>query len=59
MEGQNATLPAYLLSKSINEQSGIWRLLHEKNKVWGKKNPKKLSEHARLLGTLEYFHWLL
>ena len=59
MEGQNATLPAYLLSKSINEQSGIWRLLHEKNKVWRKKTSRKLREHACLLGTLEYFHWLL
>ena len=57
MEGQNATLYAYLLDKSINEQGGIWRLFHGKNKVWRKKIPKKLSELARLLGTLEHFHW--
>jgi hypothetical protein len=29
-------------------------LLHEKLKVWWKKNPKELSKHARLLGTSEY-----
>ena len=47
MEGQNTTLP----SKSINEQGGIWRLLHEKNKI-----STKLNKYARLLGTLEYCH---
>ena len=56
MKGQNATLPAYLLSKSINELGGTWRLLHEKKIKYGGKNPKKLSEHVRLLGTLEYCH---
>ena len=29
-------------------------LLHEKLKVWLKNIPKKLSEHARLLGISEY-----
>ena len=53
MKGQNATLPAYLLSKSINEYGGVLCLLHEKLKVWWKFFPKKLSEHARLLGTSE------
>ena len=50
---KNATLPAYLLSKSINEYGGIFRLLYEKLKVWWTKFPKKPSEQARLLGTSE------
>ena len=29
-------------------------LLHKKLKVWWKKIPKKLSEHAHLLGSSEY-----
>ena len=53
MEEKYATLLAYLLSKSINEYGGILCLLHEKLKVWWKFFPKKLSEHARLLGTSE------
>lgn len=53
MEEKNATLLAYLLSKSINEYGGILCLLHEKLKEWGNFFPKKLSEHARLLGTSE------
>ena len=53
MEGRFASLLVYLLSKSINEYGGIFSLLHEKLRVWWKKNPKKLSEHARLLGTSE------
>ena len=50
---KNATLLVYLLSKSINEYGGIFRLLHKKLKVWWQKIPKKLSEQARLLGTSE------
>ena len=50
-----ATLLAYLLSKLINEQGGIFRLLHEKLQAGWKKNLKNLSEHALLLGTSEYF----
>ena len=53
MEEKNVTLLAYLLSKSINEYGGILCLLHEKLKVWWIFFPKKLSEHARLLGTSE------
>ena len=29
------------------------QLLHKKLKVWLQKSPKKLSEHASLLGSLE------
>ena len=42
-----------LLSKSINEQGGIFRLLHEKLRAGWKENLKNLSEHALLLGTSE------
>ena len=42
-----------LLSKSINEQGGIFRLLHEKLRAGWKENLKNLSEHSLLLGTLE------
>jgi hypothetical protein len=49
-----ATLLAYLLSKLINEQGGIFRLLHEKLRAGWKENLKNLSEHALLLGTSEY-----
>jgi hypothetical protein len=52
--GKNATLLAYLLSKSINEYGGILCLLHEKLKVWWNFFPKKQSEHARLFETSEY-----
>ena len=51
--GKNATLLAYLLSKSINEQGGIFRLLHEKLRAGWNENLKNLSEHALLLGTSE------
>ena len=51
---ESATLLAYLLSKLINEQSGIFRLLHEKLRAGWKENLKNLSEHALLLGTSEY-----
>ena len=42
-----------LLSKSINEQGGIFRLLHEKLRAGWKENLKNLSKHALLLGTSE------
>ena len=48
------TLPAFLLSKLINEQGGIFCLLHEKLHRGWKGNLKNLSEHALLLGTSEY-----
>ena len=50
---ESATLLAYLLSELINEQNGIFRLLHEKLRAGGKENLKNLSEHALLLGTSE------
>ena len=50
---KSATLLAYLLSKLINEQSGIFHLLHEKLRAGWKENLKNLSEHALLLGTSE------
>ena len=50
---KSATLLAYLLSKLINEQGGIFRLLHEKLRTGWKENLKNLSEHALLLGTSE------
>jgi hypothetical protein len=50
---KSATLPAYLLSKLINEQSGIFRLIYEKLQAGWKENLKNLSEHALLLGTSE------
>ena len=42
-----------LLSKLINEQRGIFRLLHEKLQAGWKENLTNLSEHALLLGTSE------
>ena len=51
--GKFATLLAYLLSKLINEQGGIFRLLHEKLPAGWKENLKNLSKHALLLGTSE------
>ena len=48
---KSATLLAYLLSKLINEQSGIFRLLHEKLRAGWKENLKNLSEHVLLFGT--------
>ena len=50
---KSATLFAYLLSKSINEQGGFFLLLHEKLRAGWNENLKNLSEHALLLGTLE------
>ena len=51
---ESDTLLAYLLSKLINEQSGIFCLLHEKLRAGWKENLKNLNEHALLLGTSEY-----
>ena len=51
---ESAPLLAYLLSKLINEQGGIFRLLHEKLRAGWKENLKNLSEHALLLRTSEY-----
>ena len=46
--------PACLsLSKLINEQGGIFRLLHETLQAGWKENLNNLSEHALLLGTSE------
>ena len=42
------TLPAFLLSKLINEQGGIFCLLHEKLQAGWKENLKNLSEHVLL-----------
>ena len=42
-----------LLFKLINEQGGIFRLLHKKLRTGWKENLKNLSEHALLLGTSE------
>ena len=50
---KSATMLAYLLSKLINEQGGIFRLLHEKLQAGWKENLTNLSEHALLLGTSE------
>ena len=44
---------AYLQSKLINKQGGIFHLLHEKLRAGGKENLKNLSKHALLLGTSE------
>ena len=49
-----STLPAFLLSKLINEQGGIFCLLHGKLQAGWKENLKNFSEHALLLGTSEY-----
>ena len=51
--GKNSTLPTFLLSKLINEQGGIFCLLHERLRAGWKENLKNLSKHALLLGTLE------
>ena len=50
---KSATLLTYLLSQLINEQGGIFRLLHEILRAGWKENLKNLSEHALLLGTSE------
>ena len=51
---KNANLLTYLLSKSINEQGGIFRLLHKKLRAGWKENLKNFSKHALLLRTSEY-----
>ena len=43
---KSATLLAYLVSKLINEQGGIFRLLHEKLRAGRKENLKNLSKRA-------------
>ena len=43
----------HLPCKLINEQEGIFRLLHEKLRAGWKENLKNLSEYALLLGTSE------
>ena len=48
---KNSTLSAFLLSKLINKQGGIFYLLHEILRAGWKENLKNLSEHALLLGT--------
>ena len=48
---KNSTLPAFLLSKLINEQGGIFCLLHEKLQATWKENLKNSSKQALLLGT--------
>ena len=50
---KNATLLAYLLSKSINKVGGFFCLLHEKLQAGWNENLKNLSKHALLLGTSE------
>ena len=51
---KKSILSAFLLSKLINEQGGIFCLLHEKLRAGCKENLKNLSKHALLLGTSEY-----
>ena len=51
---KNATLLAYLLSKLINEQGGIFHLLHEKLRAGWKENLKNLSKHALLCFRTSY-----
>ena len=48
---KSATLLAYLLSKLINKQGRMFRLLHEKLRAGWKEILKNLNEHALLLGT--------
>ena len=50
---KTATLLAYLLSKLINKQGGIFCLLHEKLRAGWKKNLKNLREHALLFKGLQ------
>ena len=57
--GKNSTLPAFLLSKLINDQGGIFCLLHGKLRAGWKENLENLSEHALLLGTSEYLNFAL
>ena len=50
---ESATLLAYLLSKLINEEGGVFCVLHKKLQAGWKENLKNLSEHALPLGTSE------
>ena len=51
--GKNFTLPAFILSKLINKQGGIFCLLHGKLRAGWKENLKNLIKHALLLGISE------
>ena len=51
--GKKCQPACFLLSKLINEQGGIFCLLHKKLRAGWKENLKNLSEHALLLGTSE------
>ena len=51
--GKNSTLPAFLLSKVINEQGRFFCLLHGKLRAGWKENLKNLIKHALLLGISE------
>ena len=51
---KNSMLPSFLLSKLINKQGGIFRLLREKLRAGWKENLKNLSKHALLLGTWDF-----
>ena len=52
---KSATLLAYLLSKLINEQGGIFNLLHKKLRAGWKENLKNLRKHALLCLQSMYF----
>jgi hypothetical protein len=51
---KNSTLPAFSLSKLINEHGRLFGLLHEKLRAGWKENLKNLNKHALLLGTSAY-----
>ena len=51
---KNSTLSAFLLSKLINEQGGIFRLLHKKLRAGWKENLKNLSKHVSSNQKLEF-----
>jgi hypothetical protein len=52
---KSATLLAYLLSKLINEQGGIFHLLHKKLRAGWKENLKNLSEHCSSIRDFRFF----
>ena len=53
---KNSTLPAFLLSKLINEQGGIFCLLSTRKieSMEGKKSEKSKRACSSILGTSEY-----
>ena len=51
---KSSNLPAFLLSKLINERGEIFCLLHGKLRAGWKENLKNISKHSLLLGTSEY-----